>query len=102
MSFGRSSVGELVDKAAFQIEFSVSDVIVERRGDFDGPVILNVKVEVAEDDAVRTDYAGDELARFVPAVLVAQAVECAHESQGKCRKFCPTLFSVDAGRLQPL
>ena len=53
-------------EASFDTEVSSRDVVVQWRGGFDDPVILNVKSNGAPHPAVRADGIGAGLPRFIP------------------------------------
>src|SRR5207245_5319109 len=80
-------------------EVAAGDAMVERRGDLDDLVVLDVQLEAAADAAVRADRLGDRLRGLVPAALRAEVV-LALEHQRPGRADRDAVATVDTGRVR--
>src|SRR5207245_7906688 len=80
-------------------EVAAGDAMVERRGDLDDLVVLDVQLEAAADAAVRADRLGDSLRGLVPAALLAEVV-LALEHQRPGRADRDAVATVDTGRVR--
>ena len=92
----RALVDELEAEAALDAEVALGHRRVERRGDLDDPVVLDVELDRAADAAVRADRVGHGLRRLVPGARLAHVVlGLEHERAG--RADADAVAAVDAG-----
>src|SRR5215472_2097335 len=92
------ALNELEAEPSLHAQVTVTDVMVERGGYLDDPVVLDVQFEVAPDSAVGADGGGDGLPGLVPAAVLPHVV-LAGEHQGAGRAYPDAVTAVDTGRI---